>query len=106
MSEQKWTGGCRWAYGPDDIPEGENYAIIEFEKINVPGDERSRSAPGHGCGPHTESKTECILYENQGEWEKAIHKKATEKYGDPWVPVILRRVGFEIVTKVQVTVEE
>lgn len=42
---------------PSDIPDGHHYAIIEFRKIHVPGDERSRTNPGHGCPAHDEKVT-------------------------------------------------
>lgn len=42
--------------GPDDVPEGHHYAVIIYStgSIFVPGDQRSREAPGHGYPEHTE----------------------------------------------------
>jgi hypothetical protein len=36
-------------------PKGEHWAILELRFINIPGDERSRQAPGHGYPEHTET---------------------------------------------------
>lgn len=33
---------------PSDLPRGQHWAIIEFTSIYIPGDERSRTNPGHG----------------------------------------------------------
>lgn len=43
-----------------DMPQGEHYAIVEFSSIHVPGDERSRTNPGHGYSAHTESVVKYI----------------------------------------------
>lgn len=34
--------------GLEDIPNGEHWAIIRQMKSIIPGDERSRTSPGHG----------------------------------------------------------
>jgi hypothetical protein len=33
---------------PSDIPNAEHYAVFKGSSIYVPGDERSRTNPGHG----------------------------------------------------------
>jgi hypothetical protein len=42
--------------GPDDVPIGPHFAVIIYGKrsIYIEGDERSRTAPGHGYPAHTE----------------------------------------------------
>jgi len=42
---------------PEDIPEVPHYAILLFssESVYFPGDERSRTCPGHGYPEHTET---------------------------------------------------
>jgi len=43
--------------GPKDVPEGHHFAVIIFNagSIQIPGDERSRTNPGHGYPAHTHS---------------------------------------------------
>jgi len=41
------------------IPTGPHWAIIQRTTITIPGDERSRTHPGHGYPEHTE---EAIYY--------------------------------------------
>jgi hypothetical protein len=36
------------------IPMGEHWAILRQESVFIPGDERSRTAPGHGYPERTE----------------------------------------------------
>lgn len=35
-------------YSPSDIPKKEHWAILDFVTVHIPGDERSRTNPGHG----------------------------------------------------------
>lgn len=37
------------------IPQQEHYAVIESDSVHIPGDERSRTNPGHGYPAHTKS---------------------------------------------------
>lgn len=55
-----------------DIPVGPHWAIIQMRDIHIPGDERSRTAPGHGYPAHTET---CISYQAFtviGDWEAEV----------------------------------
>jgi len=38
----------------DKLPQGEHWAILEDSSIHIPGDERSRTNPGHGYPASTE----------------------------------------------------
>lgn len=37
------------------MPTGEHWAILTFGRITIPGDERSRQAPGHGYPEHDQA---------------------------------------------------
>lgn len=43
--------------GPNDVPSGPHFAVIIYDtqSVYIPGDERSRTAPGHGYPAHNES---------------------------------------------------
>lgn len=40
---------------PDQVPEGPHFALLIYtsESVTIPGDERSRTNPGHGYPEHT-----------------------------------------------------
>lgn len=42
---------------PSDVPEAEHFAVLVYKTSStyVPGDERSRTNPGHGYPAHTET---------------------------------------------------
>jgi hypothetical protein len=66
----------------DDVPKGHHYAIIVYKtsSVFIPGDERSRTNPGHGYPERYESydSFEHYVTEDKVEWEnfiKALHFK-------------------------------
>lgn len=69
--------------GPSDIPEGHHYAILIFKStsVHIPGDERSRTNPGHGYPASTETYNsyEMSVTQNRDEWIKAIEKLEKDK---------------------------
>lgn len=66
------------ASSPSDIPEGHHFAIVLFKQssVHIPGDERSRTNPGHGYPERTETYTtnEYTFTHNRDEWVKEIQK--------------------------------
>ena len=48
------------------------YAILKDISVTIPGDERSRTNPGHGYPEHT--ITNCVVepYPNREVWEKEV----------------------------------
>lgn len=55
-----------------DIPNGPHWAIVQCVTVTIPGDERSRSAPGHGYPEHTESYVTYKAFTAVGEWEQEV----------------------------------
>lgn len=58
--------------GLSEIPNGPHWAIIQTTSVTIPGDERSRTAPGHGYPEHTESFITYRAFTAIGEWETEI----------------------------------
>lgn len=90
---------------PDDIPVGKHWAILTFGSITIPGDERSRTNPGHGYPESTQTTTTYTWYETEADWLAEIERKeAPRSYGrrDDYIALIVDRPA--ITTKVQVRV--
>lgn len=79
--------------GPDDVPEGEHYAVLVYNQTRtwIPGDERSRTSPGHGYPERTEvtdsfehyvttDKEVWINYIQSLESQKNLYGREKEKY--------------------------
>lgn len=64
-----------------DMPTEAHYAVIEFGSIYIEGDERSRTAPGHGYPGHSQSTRDYLVFPVRAAWEAYITKLKTAKYG-------------------------
>lgn len=64
----------------DDVPKGHHYAVLIYksDSVYIPGDERSRTNPGHGYPARNETfeSFEHYVTEDKVEWEdfvKSLH---------------------------------
>lgn len=56
----------------EQLPEEEFFAILFPESVTIPGDERSRTNPGHGYPEHTVSHWRMEVYPTRAEWEAEV----------------------------------
>jgi hypothetical protein len=66
---------------PEDIPAGEHWAIITGSSVLIPGDERSRTNPGHGYPESTESYIEYAAFTNESKFKEALRYALENAYG-------------------------
>jgi hypothetical protein len=71
----------KWCHSVSDIPTEPHYAILEKRSISIPGDERSRTHPGHGYPASTEEVWDYIVFKNREEWETEVKKRAGSVFG-------------------------
>lgn len=71
----------------DRMPEGSHYVIITFDSIYIPGDERSRTNPGHGYPAHTQSIVKYQAFTDREEWEQEIKNQEanSRSYSKPYI---------------------
>ncbi len=72
----------KWCHTKGDIPEGSHYAILEQRSISIPGDERSRTNPGHGYPASTEQVWDYIVFKDRDEWEAEIKRRHGLVFGN------------------------
>lgn len=70
--------------GLSDIPNGPHWAIIRTTNVTIPGDERSRTNPGHGYPEHTETYITYQAFKVQAEWEREVERLTMQQYGGPF----------------------
>jgi hypothetical protein len=87
-----------YASRPEDVPKVDHYALLTGDSVFIPGDERSRTNPGHGYGERTENYLNYHWFLDREEWEKEITERATSRYVSPAVAI------FVSPAKVQTTV--
>ena len=80
---------------PIDIPEGPHYAVLVYSthSTHIPGDQRSRDAPGHGYPAHTETSNTVehwVTLSPTALGEKIEQLSETPKYQDKPVFVVLK----------------
>ena len=82
----------------------DKYGIIDKSTQHIPGDERSRTHPGHGYGEHTVTTTRITEYKDKGEWERAIRRKATPSFGQPekFKAIVYREVEVQTHVKINI----
>jgi len=71
----------KWCHSIDEIPKEPHYAILEQRSINIPGDERSRTNPGHGYPASTEEVWDYIVFNDSAEWEAGVKTRAESRFG-------------------------
>lgn len=64
----------------NQFPEKPTYAIMTIQSISIPGDERSRTAPGHGYPARVEYFPELQIFSDEEEWKAAIQKLSYGTY--------------------------
>jgi hypothetical protein len=55
-----------------DLPSKKYFAILQTTSVYIPGDERSRTNPGHGYPGGTETHWSIMTFETREEWVKEI----------------------------------
>ena len=63
----------------DKLPAGAHWVIFEGGSVHVEGDERSRTAPGHGYPAHTVSYLTYVAYTEEKHWLAEIEKREKAK---------------------------
>lgn len=95
--------GSRYCDKADDIPKTEHFAILEFSSINIPGDERSRTHPGHGYPATTENVVKYLCFTDQAEWERVVRSRA-ENGAKNFVAIKVNPANLELSVKVNIKI--
>lgn len=96
----------KWCQNPDDVPSTEHFAILYFGTIHVPGDERSRQAPGHGYPEHTETKIDYVVFPSRETWEAEIKHNTESVFGGRnWKAIYVKPAIVETKVRVDVSIK-
>lgn len=64
-----------------DVPDEVHWVIIKNDGVRIPGDERSRTNPGHGYPEHTQNYLSYEVYLTQEKLLEAIKELEKPHYG-------------------------
>lgn len=59
---------------PEEMPKAPHFVILDFKTRHIPGDERSKTNPGHGYPARDEAYTEYRWTANRDVWLNEITK--------------------------------
>lgn len=69
-----------------DIPKTSHWAILYTTTVHIPGDERSKTNPGHGYPEHTEIHWNYISFADIEEWKEDLRKRKNTEVFALFVP--------------------
>jgi len=93
----------KYCHNKSDIPKEPHFAIIEFTSVYIPGDERSRTNPGHGYPETTEYYSHYIAFSYEGEWKAAIEKYMSGSNKDNFVAIRVNPVKIKTSVTIEIT---
>ena len=64
-----------------DIPDREHWVIVKTDGVHIPGDERSRTNPGHGYPERTQNFLSYQAYFTEAKLLEAIKELEEPRYG-------------------------
>lgn len=71
----------KWCFSTHDIPKEPHYAILASKSTHIPGDERSRTNPGHGYPASTEQSWDYIVFSDRASWEREVKERSGSVFG-------------------------
>lgn len=85
---------------PDDMPITglPQFSVLEFTKIYIPGDERSRTHPGHGYPATTEDVSRLMTFESAEDLADWIRHNDGARY------IVLRAERLNVETRTVVDI--
>jgi hypothetical protein len=90
----------------NEVPKDEHYAIIQSDSIYIPGDERSRTCPGHGYPAETKQVVSYEVYLTKEKLMTAIQELENPKYGYKKEYVAVKVTPIKVTTTLSIDIQE
>ena len=68
-------------YTKEKFPDNKHFAALLFSTIHIPGDERSRTHPGHGYPATTQPVVSYIVFDSREEMERWVSEQEARRGG-------------------------
>jgi hypothetical protein len=85
-----------------EIPKTPHLAVLYTKTYTIPGDERSRTCPGHGYPESTGQSINYVVMDNEDDLAKWIEKR--QAYGERMAFTVIRAQAVEVKAKLHVEV--
>jgi hypothetical protein len=63
---------------PEQVPEVEHWVILSGRSTTIPGDQRSREAPGHGYPEHTDYHLEYEAFLTEDDFKHEVTRRVQQ----------------------------
>lgn len=95
----------KFIHNKNDVPDEPHWVILEFSSIHVPGDERSKTNPGHGYPARSEPIVTYRAFTNREDWEDEIRRLEGSVYSSKnyrAIYVVPAKVSQEVNVNVEI----
>ncbi len=89
----------------EELPDDEFFAILYPDSVTIPGDERSRTNPGHGYPQHTVDHWRMEVYATKESWEAEIIRLEKQTGYNKQKFKAIRAIPAKIITEVRVEIQ-
>jgi hypothetical protein len=88
-----------------DIPDCEHYAIMKDDGVHIPGDERSRTNPGHGYPAHTQDFIDYQVFLTKEKLLEKIKELETTLYGQKTPYKVIKVTPVSVNTSININID-
>jgi hypothetical protein len=85
-----------------EIPEGENWVALEERSVTIPGDERSKTNPGHGYPESVTHFLDIIVFDDKEAMESWIKYQDKQYSKSSYKVVCIRTLQVKKTTTVEI----
>lgn len=78
----------KYITNPTDIPKGTQYAALVSGSVYIPGDERSKTNPGHGYPAENKPIIQFVCFADQNEMKNWVAKEELSRYSQKAYKII------------------
>lgn len=87
-----------------DVPDTEHWVIIKTDGVHIPGDERSRTNPGHGYPERIQKYLSYWVYFTEEKLLEAIKELEEPRFGNRETYKVLRVTPVKVKTELKISV--
>ena len=96
----------KFVHSVNEVPKDEHYAIILNDSIYIPGDERSKTCPGHGYPASTKQVVSYEVYLTKEKLMESIQDLENPKFGYKKDYVVIKVTPVKITTSINIDIKE
>jgi hypothetical protein len=89
-----------------DLPKAPFFALLKPESVTIPGDERSRTAPGHGYPEHSVDYWSLEVFLSKEDLVAEVQRLGRSDRHRDVQPIMVTPFGMKIEVSIEVSIDE